>query len=89
MKFLAHFMILSEKENLCKRKGKNMFPSFSYEMPTRVEFGNGAANRAGEEVRKIGCSRVLILSDRGVQKAGLLKKVTDSLDGASVPWELF
>ena len=89
VKFLAHFMILSEKENLCKRKGKNMFPSFSYEMPTRVEFGNGAANRAGEEVRKIGCSRVLILSDRGVQKAGLLKKVTDSLDGASVPWELF
>ena len=66
-----------------------MFPSFSYEMPTRVEFGKGAANRAGEEVRKIGCSRVLILSDRGVQGAGLLKKVTDSLDGASVPWELF
>jgi alcohol dehydrogenase len=58
-------------------------------MPTRVEFGRGAAKKAGEEVRKIGASRVLILSDEGVRKAGLLEGVAESLDKASVPWELF
>ncbi len=40
-----------------------MFPSFSYEMPTRVEFGRGSARRAGEEARRIGASRVLIITD--------------------------
>lgn len=66
-----------------------MFPSFSYEMPTRVEFGRGAALKAAGEVRKIGASRVLFLSDEGVRKAGLLDKITESLGKASIPWELF
>jgi len=68
---------------------KNMFPSFSYEMPTRVEFGRGAALRTGEEVGRIGGTRVLLISDEGVRRAGLLDRVTESLDHASVPWDLF
>lgn len=68
---------------------KTVFPSFSYEMPTRVEFGRGAARRAGEEVRRTGGARVLLISDGGVAGAGLLDRVTESLDAASVPWRLF
>ncbi len=68
---------------------KNMFPSFSYEMPTRVEFGRGVALRTGEEVGRIGGTRVLLISDEGVRRAGLLDRVTESLDHASVPWDLF
>ncbi len=66
-----------------------MFPSFSYEMPTRVEFGRGVALRTGEEVGRIGGTRVLLISDEGVRRAGLLDRVTESLDHASVPWDLF
>ncbi len=68
---------------------KGMFPSFSYEMPTRVEFGRGTARRAGEEARRIGATRVLIITDRGVLAAGLLDRVTAGLDKASVPWKVF
>ena len=66
-----------------------MFKPFSYEMPTRVEFGRGSALRAGEEVRKLGCSRVLVISDEGVRGAGLLDGVLESLASASVSHELF
>ncbi len=66
-----------------------MFPSFSYEMPTRVEFGRGAALRTGEEAGRIGGTRVLLISDEGVRRAGLLDRITESLDRASVPWDLF
>lgn len=66
-----------------------MFPSFSYEMPTRVEFGRGAAKKAGGEVKRAGGSRALIISDGGVAGVGLLDRVTQSLDEASVPWKLF
>lgn len=66
-----------------------MFPAFSYEMPTRVEFGRGAALRAGEEVRRIGGTRALLIADEGVRRAGLLDGVADSLARASVPKDVF
>lgn len=66
-----------------------MFSSFSYEMPTRVEFGRGAALKVADEVRCLGCSRVLLLSDNGVKHAGLLDGVQQSLRSGSVPCELF
>ena len=65
-----------------------MFPSFSYEMPTRVEFGRGVVRNVGHQARALG-SRVLILSDEGVRKAGLLDIVTGHLVEASVLYELF
>ncbi|NLK18642.1 MAG: iron-containing alcohol dehydrogenase [Synergistaceae bacterium] len=58
-------------------------------MPTRVEFGRGAARRAGEEVKRAGGARALVISDGGVAGAGLLERVTKSLDDAFVPWKLF
>lgn len=66
-----------------------LFSPFSYEMPTRVEFGRGAAKKAGEEVKRAGGARALVISDGGVSEAGLLDRVTKSLDDAFVPWKLF
>ena len=51
-----------------------LFSPFSYEMPTRVEFGRGAAKKAGEEVKRAGGARALVISDGGVAGAGLLDK---------------
>lgn len=65
-----------------------MFSPFSYEMPTRVEFGRGAVLRTGDEARKLG-TRALVLSDRGILSAGLLERVSESLKGAGVPFEVF
>ncbi len=66
-----------------------MFSPFSYEMPTRVEFGRGTALKVGDEVRRLGCSRALLLSDNGVKNAGLLDGIQQALHSSSVPCELF
>ena len=48
--------------------------------PPQVIFGVGAVNRAGTEVKKFGATKVAIISDVGVKKAGLVAKITEILE---------
>lgn len=57
---------------------------FTYELPTKIVFGRGSAARAGEETAALGATRVLITTDSGVQKAGLLPAVVESLERAGI-----
>lgn len=63
--------------------------SFSYHIPTQIEFGNGAIARLPEFVRDLGGSRVLIVGDPGVQRAGLIDRVQSVLSGASIASAVF
>lgn len=42
-----------------------------FRIPTRVVFGRGVARRVAEPLREVGASRVLIVTDPGVRRAGL------------------
>lgn len=57
---------------------------FTYELPTKLVYGRGAVARAGEEVAALGATKVLITTDSGVQKAGLLPPVVESLERAGI-----
>jgi len=57
---------------------------FTYEMPTRIVYGPGAVSRSGEEVISLGAKTILITTDSGVKKAGLLEPVVKSLEEAGV-----
>ena len=60
---------------------------FEYTAPTRIIFGKGAEEKAGSLLRKYGASKVLVHYGSGsVVRSGLLKKVTDILDGAGIPY---
>ncbi|SOC44049.1 alcohol dehydrogenase [Rhizobium subbaraonis] len=58
--------------------------AFSYHIPTQIEFGNGAIARLPEFVKVLGGSRVLVVGDPGVQRAGLIDRVQAILTGASI-----
>lgn len=58
--------------------------AFSYHIPTQIEFGNGAIARLPEFVKALGGSRVLVVGDPGVQRAGLIDRVQAILTGASI-----
>src|SRR3954447_6803647 len=47
--------------------------------PTRVIFGPGAARETGSEAKRLGVSRVLIVTDPGVVATGLVAPVEESL----------
>ena len=51
-----------------------------WSFPTRVVAGRGAALQCANEVRQLGGTRVLLVSDRGIESAGLLKPIRTALD---------
>ncbi len=62
--------------------------SFDFWMPTKVIFGVGTPDYAGEEVKAFDGNKVLVLYGGGsAVKSGLLKRVTDSLDVAGITWK--
>ncbi|MEJ5376159.1 MAG: iron-containing alcohol dehydrogenase [bacterium] len=45
----------------------------------RILMGPGAASRIGEEISRLGAKRVLVVTDQGILKAGLLERVVKPL----------
>jgi aldehyde dehydrogenase (NAD+) len=52
---------------------------FSWAGPTKLTIGPGRAAGVADEVSKLGGKRVLLISDRGIEKAGLLPIVQGAL----------
>jgi alcohol dehydrogenase class IV len=65
--------------------GKKDLVDWSF--PTRVLFGEGAAAQCSNEARELGAGRVLLVSDHGIEAAGLLAPVRAALDAAGLPHE--
>ncbi|MGB4300782.1 MAG: iron-containing alcohol dehydrogenase, partial [Acetomicrobium sp.] len=57
----------------------NILRQFSFELPTRIEYGVGVASKLGEEVRLLKAQKVSLITDPGIIKAGLLDKITSIL----------
>lgn len=60
-----------------------------FRVPTLVTYGFGVAERIGDEVRRLGASRVMIVTDPGVIGAGLLDGVERSLGATDVTYTVF
>ena len=52
-------------------------------------FGPGARKELPEVVKRLGKSQALIVTDAGLVKFGVAKMVTDVLDEAAIPYEIF
>lgn len=57
--------------------------------PNKIVMGNGAAGSVAEEVKLLGCSKVLLVTDPGIVKAGLLEVIETSLTEAGIPFILY
>src|SRR5689334_17752365 len=57
--------------------------------PTRILFGVGAVSETGNEVKRLGAARALIVTDKGVVNAGLVAPVEQALASAGVAMTLF
>lgn len=58
--------------------------TFSYYIPTQIEFGAGALASLPEHVRTLGAGRVLVVGDPGVLRAGLVERVEAALDAGGI-----
>ena len=70
-------------------KVEHMHTLQQFEMPTAIKHGIGAIQYVGEEVKQLGVSKVLLVTDPGIYEAGVTKSVEDSLTKAGVEIVLF
>jgi 4-hydroxybutyrate dehydrogenase len=63
--------------------------SFNFPFPGPIILGSGAVEQVGEEMRKLGGSRILLVTGPHVEDAGLLVGVLDSLEKANLKYLLF
>jgi len=66
-----------------------MSANFTFRLPTVVHFGSGAAEALVDRVKEYGGSKVLVVSDQGVKKAGLLEQVLGRIGQAGLPVAVF
>jgi alcohol dehydrogenase len=62
---------------------------FDHQPRTRLIFGNGTLSRLGELSREIGGTRVLVVSDPGLVKAGYVERASVYLREAGLSVEVF
>ena len=63
--------------------------NFVFELPTRIEYGLGCSKRLATVLNDMQICRVLLVTDPGIQSAGLVTEITQQLDLAGVKWEVF
>ncbi|NUT13244.1 MAG: iron-containing alcohol dehydrogenase [Cupriavidus sp.] len=62
---------------------------FQYFFPTTLKFGNGLANRAGELLKPLLRGKLLVVTDEGLIKSGVLEGFFASLSAADVAYDVF
>ena len=62
---------------------------FSFNLSTRIEFGKGYVTKAGEIIKEFGAQKVIVITDKGLIKAGIVAKVTDSLQASGVEYIIY
>ena len=54
--------------------------TIKFHFPVKIISGNNATSALGGEIKELGCSRPLFVTDKGIVSAGLLKKAIDILE---------
>ena len=67
----------------------NLLNSFSFELPTRIEYGVGVAQKLTEALRDQNAVNVLIVTDKGIEASGLLSGVTSRLGQDRLKYEMY
>ncbi len=60
-----------------------------FRIPTRISFGRGVALTVAEPLRQVGAKRVLLVTDPGVRKAGLVAPIEERLRDAKIPYDVY
>ncbi|MDQ0208476.1 iron-containing alcohol dehydrogenase [Alkalicoccobacillus murimartini] len=70
-------------------KIESMLGFHTFELPTAIKHGIGATKYLGEEVKNLGVSKALLVTDPGIYNAGVTKPVEESLKKAGIEVVVF
>ncbi len=58
---------------------KDVMKEFCFKMPTELEFGVGEVDVLSEKLEEMKLEKLLIVTDKGIEKAGILEKIESNL----------
>jgi alcohol dehydrogenase len=67
----------------------NLLSSFSFELPTRIEYGLGASGKLLETLNGLDAGKALVVTDKGIESSGLLSGISDKLAKGGIKIEIF
>lgn len=56
----------------------------TFSSPNPILFGRGTSKETGEHLKRFGCTKVLVVFDKGVKDAGIADKILDSIHAAGI-----
>ena len=62
---------------------------FTYHLPTKIFFGNGVSARTGEIAHSYGIKKILVITDEGINKIGLVDEVAASFSEYDIKYEVY
>ncbi len=63
--------------------------TYSFNLNTRIEFGDGMIANVADFAKELGMTKVLLVADKGILKAGLTKPVEEALTAGNMPYVVF
>ncbi len=67
----------------------NLLNSFSFELPTRIEYGIGAVDQLAEISKALNAESLLVVTDKGIRNSGLLERISNVLDASKLAYKIF
>lgn len=70
-------------------KVEQMYKFHQFELPTAIKHGIGSIKHIGEEVKNLGVTKALLVTDPGIYEAGVTKPIENYLKEAGIEISLF
>ncbi len=67
----------------------NLLNSFSFELPTRIEYGIGSVEQLSDIIKGLNAKSLLVVTDKGIRNSGLLERVSNLFDAAKLQYKIF
>jgi alcohol dehydrogenase len=73
----------------CGGVAMNLLNSFSFELPTKIEYGIGAVERLAEIIEALNAESLLVVTDKGIRDSGLLERISNLLHTRKLAHKIF
>ncbi len=66
-----------------------MIGNFDFVLPTKIKYGAGSLKLLGDELKELDARKIMIITDKGIMKTGLMGRLTDLLNDEGLEYIVF
>jgi alcohol dehydrogenase len=67
----------------------NLLKDFEFILPTRIRYGAGVARELGSELEAIGAKKVMVVTDSGIVKSGIVDRILRDIEKAGIGYTVY